>query len=163
MNNKRTYNKEDNNQENDNSEVEHFGSTLTEESDESFQSEPSNNYSEKMKIKKYTLTFHEINREIRRIRKIVFTTLTVLWTFVSVHTYANWPYLLFRKLGSFRWFILIIQHHNSLKLSRRLESTRPKVSHANRKSALKMIAQEDVSGDQQRMIGRWGAMFPAYS
>lgn len=31
-----------------------------------------------------------------------------------------------------------------------------KVTHANRKSALNMIAQENVSGDQQRMVGRWG-------
>ncbi|KAG1056168.1 hypothetical protein G6F43_001912 [Rhizopus delemar] len=30
-----------------------------------------------------------------------------------------------------------------------------KVIHANRKSALNMIAQENVSGDQQRMVGRW--------
>lgn len=29
-----------------------------------------------------------------------------------------------------------------------------KVTHANRKSALNTMAQEDVSGDQQRMIGR---------
>lgn len=31
-----------------------------------------------------------------------------------------------------------------------------KVTHANRKSALNMIAQEDVSGDKQRRVGRWG-------
>lgn len=31
-----------------------------------------------------------------------------------------------------------------------------KVTHANRKSALNMIAQEDVAGDQQRRVGRWG-------
>ena len=31
-----------------------------------------------------------------------------------------------------------------------------KVTHANRKSALNMIAQENVPGDQQRMVGRWG-------
>lgn len=31
-----------------------------------------------------------------------------------------------------------------------------KVTHANRKSALNMIAQDNVSGDQQRMVGRWG-------
>lgn len=31
-----------------------------------------------------------------------------------------------------------------------------KVTHANRKSALNMIAQEDVAGDQQRRVERWG-------
>lgn len=31
-----------------------------------------------------------------------------------------------------------------------------KVTHANRKSALNMIAQEDVEGDQQRRVERWG-------
>ncbi|KAG2189788.1 hypothetical protein INT46_001037, partial [Mucor plumbeus] len=31
-----------------------------------------------------------------------------------------------------------------------------KVTHANRKSALNMIAQEGVAGDQQRRVGRWG-------
>lgn len=31
-----------------------------------------------------------------------------------------------------------------------------KVMHANRKSTLNMITQEDVSGDQRRRVGRWG-------
>ncbi|KAG1487982.1 hypothetical protein G6F54_012331 [Rhizopus delemar] len=32
-----------------------------------------------------------------------------------------------------------------------------KLTHVNRKSAINMVANEDVSGDQQRQVGRWGS------
>jgi hypothetical protein len=39
---------------------------------------------------------------------------------------------------------------------KRVDVSISKVTHANRKSALNMITQEDVAGNQQRRVGRWG-------
>ncbi|KAG2204514.1 hypothetical protein INT46_000267 [Mucor plumbeus] len=48
------------------------------------------------------------------------------------------------------------QYKAYTKAFKRVGVSISKVTHANRKSALNMIAQEDVAGDQQRRFGRWG-------
>jgi hypothetical protein len=48
------------------------------------------------------------------------------------------------------------QHKIYVDVFKRVGIHTSKITHANRKSALNMIAQENVSSDQQKMVGRWG-------
>ena len=56
-------------------------------------------------------------------------------------------------------FIIIqykAQHSTYIKDFKKIGVRTSKMTHANRKSALNLIAQENDSSDQQRMVGRWG-------
>ncbi|ORE07741.1 hypothetical protein BCV72DRAFT_187081, partial [Rhizopus microsporus var. microsporus] len=48
------------------------------------------------------------------------------------------------------------QHKIYVDAFKRVSIHTSKITHANRKSALSMIAQENVSSDQQKMVDRWG-------
>ncbi|KAG1053922.1 hypothetical protein G6F43_004028 [Rhizopus delemar] len=48
------------------------------------------------------------------------------------------------------------QHSTYVNVFKKVGIHTSKVARANRKSALNMIAQENDSSDQQRMVGRWG-------
>ncbi|CEJ05168.1 hypothetical protein RMCBS344292_19116 [Rhizopus microsporus] len=48
------------------------------------------------------------------------------------------------------------QHKIYVDAFKRVSIHTSKITHVNRKSALNMIAQENVSSDQQKMVGRWG-------
>ncbi|CAO3682377.1 unnamed protein product [Rhizopus microsporus] len=48
------------------------------------------------------------------------------------------------------------QHKMYIDVFKRVGIHFSKTTHANRKSALNMIAQENVSNDQQKMVSRWG-------
>jgi hypothetical protein len=48
------------------------------------------------------------------------------------------------------------QHKIYVDVFKRVSIYTSKITHTNRKSALNMITQENVSSDQQKMVGRWG-------
>ncbi|KAG1567653.1 hypothetical protein G6F47_009448 [Rhizopus delemar] len=69
----------------------------------------------------------------------------------------NWyKTVVFKGDSPFKAIQYKAQHSTYVDIFKKVGIHTSKVTHANRKSALNMIAQENVSGDQQRMVGRWG-------
>ncbi|EIE89012.1 hypothetical protein RO3G_13723 [Rhizopus delemar RA 99-880] len=69
----------------------------------------------------------------------------------------NWyKAVVFKGDSPFKAIQYKAQHSTYVDVFKKVGIHTSKVTHANRKIALNMIAQENVSGDQQRMVGRWG-------
>ena len=89
--------------------------------------------------------------------------------FFSRFCYKNEPFIDFTS-RYYRWYEICVVKGNDpftpvhystqceayTEAFKRVGVSTSKVTHANRKSALNMIAQEGVAGDQQRRVGRWG-------
>ncbi|CEG69734.1 hypothetical protein RMATCC62417_05756 [Rhizopus microsporus] len=69
----------------------------------------------------------------------------------------NWyETVVFKENDRFTSITYRAQHKIYVDAFKRVGIHTSKLIHANRKSALNMIAQENVSSDQQKMVGRWG-------
>ncbi|CEI94485.1 hypothetical protein RMCBS344292_08695 [Rhizopus microsporus] len=69
----------------------------------------------------------------------------------------NWyETVVFKENNRFTSITYRAQHKIYVDAFKRVGIHTSKLIHANRKSALNMIAQENVSSDQQKMVGRWG-------
>jgi hypothetical protein len=64
--------------------------------------------------------------------------------------------MVFKDDSPFKIIQYKAQHSTYIKDFKKIGVHTSKMTHANRKSALNMIAQENDSGDQQKMVGRWG-------
>ncbi|KAG1049061.1 hypothetical protein G6F43_008591 [Rhizopus delemar] len=68
----------------------------------------------------------------------------------------NWyKTVVFKGDSPFKAIQYKAQHSTYVDVFKKVGIHTSKVTHANKKSALNMIAQENVSKDQQRMVGRW--------